>query len=663
MARHDLGPGDLSLLRWPSDPQVAPDGVQVAWTEVALDAELDGPVSCVMVGSTDGSTPPRRFSEGPHDGSPRWSPDGSALAYLSATDGPPRLLLAPLAGGAPTGVEAPGAVKWIEWSPTGDRLVLVVNVGAPSLASPATDARQAHAPRVVRGLANRLDGVGWRTGRDHLFVYDVARGHLRRLTTGDHDHAQPSWSPDGSTIVFVADRSRRRDDQFGMGDVLTVEAGARRAPRQVAADVADAGFPAYSPDGRHIAFTGLVGRAQTAGRDGKVLVIDADGTAPPAVVAPGLDRPVGFTLSERPFCWIGPDELLVAVADRGAVDLRRARLGDRSARLVVGGDREVGGVSIARRAGRPVAVFGSVWVDVPREILAVDLGGGARRPVQVSDAGAPLRQAVRLRPAERFQATAPDGLDVEYFVILPDRRRGEGPPPLFVEIHGGPHLHHPLGEMALQYQGIAAAGYAVVLPNPRGSTGYGGRFTALAGRLGRRPLRRRAGVRRRRHRPRSGRRRPAIPRRLLLRRLPLGVGDRAHESLQGGRHRRPGRRPRQHVRHLGRGHVPGRRDRRRPLVGPRPRAGPIADRVHRVGPDAGPALRERGRPPLPAEPERPAVLGLRAHGCEVAYVRYPGGSHLSAFPMIGPPSQNEDRLRRILEWCAAHGGVAPLEAR
>ncbi len=657
-----MRPQDIALLRWPQDPQLSPDASKVAWFEVSLDIERDEPVSSIFVGTTDGSAPVRQFTEGPHDLSPRWSPDGRHMAYLSASDSRPVLKLAPLDGGAPIAVTSPGPVSWIEWSPQGDRLALVVNKAA-SEDSASDSPRSQHAPRVVRGLFNRLDGAGFIEGRDHIFIYDVEKKALRQLTSGDFDHAQPSWSPDGSSITFVSDRSRERNDRHSVGDLWTIAVGRRQAPRRIAGDVADASFPSFSPDGSRIAFTGLLGADRLAGRDGRLLVVDSDGASRPETVAPGLDRPVGFTLALKPFAWLGPDELVFTVADRGAVDIRRARLGERSARSVVGGDRQVAGISVASTRARPVVAFGSVWVDSPPEIYIVEPDRRGRPLLQVSAAGESLRAAVTLLPAERMCVTAPDGLEIEYLVIRPKpepagRRSSASRPPLLLEIHGGPQLYNPICELLTYYQGLAGAGYAVVLPNPRGSIGYGERFTGLArGDWGEGPF---ADV-------------LACSDDAIARKIADGKRQFVAGYSYGG-----------YLSSWAVGHT---KRFRAAAIG-----APVTNHVSLFGTwDGGSYLADavdgdpwsshdhvRAQSPVAYAPAfgTPVLLyvnegdlrcppsqsdelyaALKWYRSEVEYVRYPGGSHLSAFPTLGPPSQNEDRLRRILAWFAGHGGV------
>src|SRR5579863_2186650 len=219
MANRGLQPSDLGVLRWADDAQLSPDGEQVAWAEIGFDLELDKPVTNIMVARSAGGAP-RRFTQGPSDSSPRWSPDGRYLAYLSVVEDSPALHLAPLAGGVPLKVDTPGAVGFVSWSGSGDSLVLVVTV-TPDL--PATeDPKVKNAAKVVRGMANRLDGRGYLAGRDHLFLYGVEDRSLRPLTSGDYDHAHPCWSPDGTTIACFSDRTRRRNDDWEFAELWLI---------------------------------------------------------------------------------------------------------------------------------------------------------------------------------------------------------------------------------------------------------------------------------------------------------------------------------------------------------------------------------------------------------------------------------------------------------
>jgi dipeptidyl aminopeptidase/acylaminoacyl peptidase len=473
MAKRSFRPEDAFRLRTASDPDLSPDGRRVAFAVSAADEKEDRLRSSIWVAAPDGSSRPRPFTEGPADKSPRWSPDGRWLAYISTAEGRPddaHVRLAPLDGGTPARLdELPGAVSQLAWSPDSTRLVVVCRLGVPDRAEAGAPER--NAPRVVRGLAARLDGVGWQDGRRHLFVVDVESGSARRLTRGEYDHDDPSFSPDGATIVFASDRHPRRDDRQFRGDAWVMPAGGGR-PRRLTNGKGRVAFPVFSPDGKTVAFAGQL--TDRWNEDTHVFVVPADGSAGAEMVAPDLDRPaVLFPGLPAPVCWIGDRELLMLVGDHGSVTLHRARLGDRRSREVVGGDLIIDG--IAARPGRRTVAFTPAWPDRPSEVVVTTTGGAA--PAPLTRLNSDFLAEVELAPVSRSTVTRPDGTEVEYFTLLPPGRAPERLP-LHVDIHGGPHASWPSGRWLAFHQAIAAAGYAVVLPNPRGSTSYGQAFTS-----------------------------------------------------------------------------------------------------------------------------------------------------------------------------------------
>ena len=663
MANRGLQSSDLGVLRWADDAQLSPDGEQVAWAEIGLDLELDKPVTNIMVAPSAGGAP-RRFTQGPSDSSPRWSPDGRYLAYLSVVEDSRALHLAPLDGGVPLKVDTPGPVGFMSWSESGDSLVLVVTVTPDT---PATeDPKVKNAAKVVRGMANRLDGRGYLAGRDHLFLYGVEDRSLRPLTSGDYDHAHPCWSPDGTTIACFSDRTRRRNDDWEFAELWLIPISSGR-PRKLASRVSRAAEPSFSPDGKRVAFVGAVGSAATlVGRNVRLLVIPADGSSEPVPVAPDLDRPVVARPPVGNYAWLSNRELLFKVADRGAVSLQRARLGERSARPVIAGDLQVTSIAVAKRRNALLATFTATWLDKPGEVLALELDAGRGRRRQLSNAGEALFNAVDLLPAKRLVAKARDGQEIEYFIISP--RSSRGAPAMFLDIHGGPHSWNPTDVLLHSYQALAAAGYAVVLPNPRGSVGYGEKFAMqVNGDWG---------------------------------------GEDYHDLLacaDDAIRRGLGDEDRQFVGGYSYGGymsawLVGHTDRfKAACVG-----APVIDLVAAFGAgdigmwlpkvaggdpwDSSRVLQERS--PLTHIPRvsTPVFLyvfegdlrcppdqadaffnGLRWHRKEVEYVRYPGGSHMSGAVLGAPPSQSEDRLNRMLDFLSRHGGVktkrAPATAR
>lgn len=654
MARRPMRPDDLKLTRGVSDPQISSDGERVAWTEMSFDLDKDSPVSKVMVAATDGSDEPRQFTNGPHDLSPRWSPDGGYLAYLSADDGPPALFLAPLGGGSATKVEAPGPVSWYEWSPDGEKIVLVVSVGLPDPTS--KDPKVANAPRVMRGAFNRFDGRGWIDGRTHLFVYDVATRSVRKVTSGDYDHKQPSWSPDGKMIVYVTDRSRRRNDVFWSGEVWTIPAAGGRAQRLSGA-LGEPCAPRFSPDGRRVAVAAVPQIRQMAGRHHQLLVFDAQRGGEPVRVAPDLDRPVDAVI---PFTWLSPSELLFGVIDRGSMIVARARIGRRSASYVVEGDTQVFGFSIFQDRGRRLLAFTAAWVDAPDEVYVRALDDTSVTPTRISRASDELLAVVALTATRRHRVKSRDGLEIEYFEMAPKRTspgRRNGKTPLYLEIHGGPHGWNPLFLLFPYYQTLVAAGYTVILPNPRGSISYGEEFAlAVNGDWGGEDyhdLMACVG---------DALRRGRVDERRLF------VGGYSYGGYMSS-------------------FIVGQTDRfKAAIIG-----APVTNLFSEYGSsDVGAWLAEtvggdpwratalyQERSPItharsvttpvllhvsdgdlrtPPSQSDEFYTALKLMGKTVEYVRYPGGSHQALGPFGAPPSQNEDRLWRILDFLGRHGG-------
>jgi dipeptidyl aminopeptidase/acylaminoacyl peptidase len=471
MVKRQFRPGDLYRLKALGDVSLSPDGRRTAFVVTEPQAESDRNESSIWVVPVDGSSSPRRFSEGPRDVNPRWSPDGSRLAYISMPADKPmaaHLRVADLDGGVPAQVgELPGPVSSIAWSPDSAQVAVVCRVGSsdPEKLSP----KERNAGRVVRGLAARFNGVGWKEGRLHVFLVDAATGAHRQLTRGDYDHADPAFSPDGSLVAFAADRRAGHDDRQRRSDVWVVSV-AGGAPRRLTSGKGLAISPQFSADGALVAFAGTDSDRWDV--DSYVFVVPTDGSGNPNQVAPKTDLGVVFRMAGMPPAhrWSGSSDIDMLVMDRGGVVLRRARIGEPQSRQLIGGDIEISGFDV-RPGGRAI-VYAAAWVDRPSELF-VRAAGGERR--QITHFHDDFLAEVELVPAHRRMITRPDATDVEYFTL----RRPSGATgrlPVHLDIHGGPNGWWPLAVLLPLHQAIASAGYVVVLPNPRGSAGYGQQF-------------------------------------------------------------------------------------------------------------------------------------------------------------------------------------------
>jgi dipeptidyl aminopeptidase/acylaminoacyl peptidase len=465
-------PEDLWRLRMVSDPRLSPDGSSVAFVVATSDQETDKPATTIWVTPADGSSPARPFTTGPEDNSPRWSPDGRWLAFVAERGHGPQLHVASLDGGeARTLTSAAHGVSQPVWAPNGERIAYVARTGEWKKPEDRS-AVERSAPRVVTGLYYRFDGIGWFDDRrGHIFVAGLTGGDPKQVTDGDWDDADPAWSPDGRRLAFVSDRSPTRFDEVHR-DVWVVTVGARSRPQRLTRGRGTAAAPLWSPDGTTIAYVGHEHGEGDSAANIHLLVVSTQVPQAPRSLSAGLDRSVwGLLRPPGPtHAWIEDGAaVLLTAAERGTLAVYRSALDDPRPTPVLAGDRQI----TALHTSDATLAFTSQWASVPPEVYCAALDGTDER--RISDVNAELR-AVRWAPVRRTSHHAGDGRRIESFVIYPPGHSKGRPAPTVLEIHGGPHGWHPQVTMLGLYQSLAAAGYVVVLPNPRGSHGYGEEF-------------------------------------------------------------------------------------------------------------------------------------------------------------------------------------------
>ena len=465
---------DLFSIRDVDDPQLSPDGRFVAYTVRTLDAKQDTSDRDIYLAPLEGGEPLRLTSSPKSESTPRFSPDGEWIAFLSSREGGHEqvFLISRRGGEAVKLTDYEADVSDLAWSPDSTRLALVVSDVDPDAppeadgedaAKPATK-KPSEKPIVLRRLKFMSDGKGYlRELRSHVYVFDVAQKTSFQLSSGPFDDSQPAWSPDGERIAFVSNRSLPDADRTQDSDVYVVPARAGEIPRAVPTGAGSDRSPAWSPDGQWIAYV--------AGGDPKDMWYGASHLAL-AHVAGGSPRPLTATLDRNVLSpRFAPDgrSVLFLLEDGGNQHLARVGLEGGAVERVVAGEREVQAFDVAKDGA--LVVLEST-PQQPAEISAVERGR-LRRITRVNDA---FLKDIRLGTLERFRATSRDGTPVDGFVTLPPGHVPGSPIPTILRIHGGPASQYSAA-FELEWQMLAGYGYAVVAANPRGSTGYGTAFS------------------------------------------------------------------------------------------------------------------------------------------------------------------------------------------
>jgi dipeptidyl aminopeptidase/acylaminoacyl peptidase len=463
---------DLFALRDVSDPQLSPDGQLVAYTVRTIDAKADTTDTDIYAVPATGGRAMRLTTSPKSDSRPRFSPDGRWIAFLSSREGDrSQVFLLPRTGGEAQKVTAfKGSVSDLAWSPDSTRLALIVSdpdpdaPEEPEAEATAAKRKKTEPPVVIRRLQFKRDGEGYlRDLREHLYVFDVeARTHVQ-VTAGPFDASQPAWSPDGRRLVFVSNRTLPDPDASQNTDLFIVEAAAGRVPRVLAGSAAAEQEPAFSPDGTLVAFV--------QGGDPKDLWYGASHVAVvPAAGGParGLTAALDRNVSRPRFAGDG-SSVLFLLEDGGTQHLARVPADGGAVERVVAGERDVQGFA----AAGPATVVLESSAHQPHEISLVGPNGALTRVTRENDAAVGRWQLGRV---ERVEARSADGTEVQGFLTLPPEYVSGTRLPALLVIHGGPASQYSAA-FEFQWQVLAAHGYAVITPNPRGSTGRGTAFS------------------------------------------------------------------------------------------------------------------------------------------------------------------------------------------
>jgi dipeptidyl aminopeptidase/acylaminoacyl peptidase len=452
-----MQPGDVFELTGVADPRLSPDGSTVAYSVWWVDREENKYRSTIWTMASDGSQP-RQFTSGDKfDGEPRWSPDGTQLAFTSSRERDAKQLYVIPAGGGEGRrlTDLKEDVSEVVWSPDGTRIAFSARVRDEAYEE--EDERK-RPPRRFTRLQYKLDDVGW-TGdrRRQLFVVPAdGSSEPTQLTSGDFEHGSLSWSPDGKRLVFVSNRSELWDVE-PVTHIYLVSAEGGGEPEQLTHGENEYDAPVFSPDGSQIAC-----RWAPGGYDhpyhGQIAVVDPS-TGEHRLLTTSLDRNCSPYPHVREPIWDGED-IVFGVEDHGNTHLYRvAADGSGEPRRILEGELNVTGYDLASGT----LVYAATTPTAPPELY--------RDGNRLTDVTQEFAEGRELVEPERFTAISADGSEVDAWIVRPAGFEEGERYPVLLSIHGGPFTQY--GNRFLdEFQVYAGAGYAVLFSNPRGSSGY-----------------------------------------------------------------------------------------------------------------------------------------------------------------------------------------------
>ncbi len=439
-----------------NDPQISPDGKWVAYTVTTVDQKTNRRMSRIWIAALDGSHPAVPFTaEANSSTSPRWSPDGRFMAFLSARDqGRPQIWLLSRNGGEGRRVtNLENGASNFEWSPDSTHFVCLTRTGPP--ASKNSDVRH------YTHINYKFNDTGWfDEKRSHVAVVDVKTGAAKQITDGnDWNDTDPHWAPDSTRIAFVSNRTGHEYDNDRNQDVWVIPATGGALTKISDHDGPDRS-PRWSPDGRRIAFLGSEDE-----EDGpQIYVAPAEGGKSTAL-SKNFDQLVGEVT------WAEDGKAIYfGSAVKGETHIYRMDAANGSVKALTFGPRNIHGFTLDKTGKIVYLANDFEHLD---DVYTRDSIAAPER--QVTHLNADLSSKLEMAKVERLPYKAADGLEVDGFIVKPVGFDPGKKYPMVVSIHGGPAGMYGV-DWYHEFQVYAGRGWAVFFCNPRGSTGYGHKF-------------------------------------------------------------------------------------------------------------------------------------------------------------------------------------------
>jgi len=484
---------DLLKFTWIADPQISPDGATVAYVQVTVNEKDNRYETSLFTVPASGAAPPKRLTGGIRDNAPRWSPDGKRIVFVRAPekDGkaqPPQLYLIDLSGGEAHAITSlPRGAGGPVWSPDGRTIAFTASTGQDG--REGQEGRTKSDVTVVTRAVYRANGTSGYVDPDHhthIFTMPMDGTAPKQITDGEFDEREPVWSPDGATLYFTSTRVAEPYYEEAGAELFSVPA-AGGAMTKVAAIEGNIGSPSVSPDGRRIAFVGILrGKPIRSYSQPDLWVTDAaPGSTPKNLTADydfdiaggiGGDQSAPRGQNRKPIVW-SPDgrKLAIVSAEHGSSNLKLVDAATGRVNPLTDTPQDIVAYSATADGNRFAATLSTQTMI--GDVFLLDYSPASAEPHrrQLTHVNDGLFADLQQSEPEEIWYRSFDGKQIQGWILKPPNFNPAQKYPLILEIHGGPHGAYG-NVYTHEFQWMAAKGYVVLFTNPRGSTTYGQDF-------------------------------------------------------------------------------------------------------------------------------------------------------------------------------------------
>jgi dipeptidyl aminopeptidase/acylaminoacyl peptidase len=489
---------DLFDFTWIGDPQVSPDGSTVVFVRVTVNEKRDGYNTSIWSVSATGSDDPHRLTSGSRDSSPRWSPDGKYLAFVRVTekdgrpDKPQLFMLAMSGGDSFQFTSLPQGAGQPEWSPDGRSIAFTSDTNPDDLAKaegakkPGSDEHETDV-RVINRAVYRFNGAGYLDTKHPGHIWVIAAPKTagdkvtpKQITNGRYDEDNLVWATDGSRIYFTSTRVDEPYYELPTTDIYTIAPTGGEPAKLTTFDM-DAGRLSISPNGKQLAFIASANKPVRSYSQPDLWVIDIASGAQPRNLTGGFDYDAGAGVGgdnappragggNAPIWSADGNSIVEVYSKEGKANL--ARFDAATGRLT---DLTTNNQAVlnfrATSDGSRVFYTSSTPTRVG-DLYAISTTGQPKQITHINDS---LFAKLNVTEPEEIWYTSFDGKRIQAWLQKPPDFDPKKKYPLILNIHGGPHAAYGY-VFDHEFQWMAAKGYVVLYPNPRGSTSYGQDF-------------------------------------------------------------------------------------------------------------------------------------------------------------------------------------------